>query len=56
MRPRELGREGGFRAGSGEKENEEEGRLGWAGVGVCGLRWVGFSSFLSFSISYCKPN
>jgi hypothetical protein len=56
LRSRELGREGGFWAGSGEKEREEEGQLGWAGAGVCGLRWVGFSSFLSFSISYFKPN
>ena len=40
LHPRELGREGGFWAGSGEKEREEEGRLGWAGAGVCGLRWV----------------
>ena len=29
VRPRELGRKGGFWAGSGGKGREEEGRLGW---------------------------
>ena len=41
MRPRELGQEGGFWAGSGEKEREEEGWLCWAGAGEGKRNWSG---------------